>query len=292
MMTLAHGTGHWGQPLQALTLDREIWTTGVGRGGWAYIEHEGVATVNWGRVNVVLHLPQIGPLAVDDVNAGHGEVAIFTMRGGTNEVPILDQPSYPFIFMNDWWTRPDGTLARKIMFTEAGPMRLQTDLIGPPATGTIAEWVQRSSFGPADQVIGGMTRLIENGQNVVPLLDLDPVSSNGPDPWYVRKNPRVGLGVSENGQHVVIVVAEGRVEGSRGLRLKEFAKFLLDHGCYNATNMDGGGSAHMWVRDIAGRGHGLVADSCYGTSWKDGKPSGDPATWAGIRPNIYATAIL
>ena len=82
--------------------------------------------------------------------------------------------------------------------------------------------------------------------------------------------------MNEDGGTAYVVVVEGRVKGSRGFRLKEFAKVLIDLGVYNAVNLDGGGSSHMWIQ-----GRGLVADSCYGNG-----------TLEGVRPNIYATAVF
>jgi hypothetical protein len=83
--------------------------------------------------------------------------------------------------------------------------------------------------------------LVENGRNVAP------TSCTGP---LCGKHPRTGIGVDARG-NVLLVVVDGRVDSwSIGMYLNQFGGFFADE--LNATfamNLDGGGSATMWVAE-------------------------------------------
>jgi len=226
----------------------------------------------WGGGDVVL---------LDSVNRGHEGTVAFTARGGTNEFPDPDR--HLLVLRDpDSWKDQDGRWIRH--YTVGKPTNLaglldvvlESDQPLPFEIGQTVRWVQDMGAPSVLHAISGMTELVRNGENAIPLLDLFGDPSHGPDAWYARKNPRTALGVNEDGGTAYVVVVEGRVKGSRGFRLKEFAKVLIDLGVYNAVNLDGGGSSHMWIQ-----GRGLVADSCYGNG-----------TLEGVRPNIYATAVF
>ena len=56
------------------------------------------------------------------------------------------------------------------------------------------------------------------------------------------KNPRCALGMVEPG-HYVYILAEGRLDRSHGITMKELAKLMRAKGCENAINLDGGQTA-------------------------------------------------
>ncbi len=65
--------------------------------------------------------------------------------------------------------------------------------------------------------------------------------------------PRTAVGLDSRGR-LVLAVAEGRRRGrSEGLTLGELARLMLELGCVEALNLDGGGSSVLVVR-IPGRG--------------------------------------
>ena len=65
---------------------------------------------------------------------------------------------------------------------------------------------------------------------------------------YVREkantsyNPRMALGVAENG-HYIVIMCEGRIARSKGVQMPYLAQLMLDEGCTLAVNLDGGQSA-------------------------------------------------
>lgn len=58
------------------------------------------------------------------------------------------------------------------------------------------------------------------------------------------RHPRTGIGVSQDGSKIVIITVDGR-NGYAGLTQKEFGEIFKSFGCYNAMNLDGGGSTTM-----------------------------------------------
>ena len=60
------------------------------------------------------------------------------------------------------------------------------------------------------------------------------------------RHPRTAIGYT-NDNKLIIIVAEGRSETASGLTLTQEAKILVDLGCEEALNLDGGGSTCMLV---------------------------------------------
>lgn len=60
-------------------------------------------------------------------------------------------------------------------------------------------------------------------------------------------NPRLGLGIKDNGT-LVIAACDGRTDTNTGLTSNDFAQAMMDYGCVNAWNMDGGGSTSVTLR--------------------------------------------
>ena len=60
------------------------------------------------------------------------------------------------------------------------------------------------------------------------------------------RHPRTGIGVDREGWVLWLVVVDGRQRGySEGMSVHELGRVMLDLGCWDATNMDGGGSSVM-----------------------------------------------
>lgn len=61
--------------------------------------------------------------------------------------------------------------------------------------------------------------------------------------------PRTAFGVTKDGKLIAVTV-NGRLEGiSMGMTLEELAELMIDLGCEQALNLDGGGSATMVIRN-------------------------------------------
>lgn len=66
---------------------------------------------------------------------------------------------------------------------------------------------------------------------------------------FGSRHPRTAAGVARNGD-IYLVVVDGRQATSRGATLEEMAQIMLNLGCVDAINLDGGGSSTIVVRDM------------------------------------------
>jgi uncharacterized protein (TIGR03382 family) len=62
------------------------------------------------------------------------------------------------------------------------------------------------------------------------------------------RNPRTAVGMSKDGQTLIVMVVDGRSTASAGMTCGELAAELKSLGAWNATNLDGGGSSTMYVQ--------------------------------------------
>jgi uncharacterized protein YigE (DUF2233 family) len=82
--------------------------------------------------------------------------------------------------------------------------------------------------------VGGL--LVDNGKVVTEILDI---------------HPRTAVGVSQDGRYLFLTVVDGRQPGlSEGMSLVELAEWMTQQlGCWDAMNLDGGGSTTMVMRN-------------------------------------------
>lgn len=71
-----------------------------------------------------------------------------------------------------------------------------------------------------------------------------------PHDWDKTRAPRTAIGVTKTGD-VLLVVVDGRADlaHSTGMTLAELADLMIELGCKDAMNLDGGGSSIMYVAD-------------------------------------------
>ena len=91
--------------------------------------------------------------------------------------------------------------------------------------------------------IGGAPTLVKNSQvNVTYNEEIMWGSGVG----YDNRDPRTAVGYTAD-NHVIMIVADGRQAASQGVGLPELAQIMIDLGCVEAMNLDGGGSTQMAV---------------------------------------------
>lgn len=289
-LTLWHGLGISDEPLHALVIDREIWTTGAfGAGGQGFLIGDGFAMTRQNRIRVTIWRHDHTSFEVFHVNRGHdGRVVAFTSRGGTNERP-MDGRYYLVLADPEPWVE-DGESMHRLMSVRATSMFTAPAILPDTVVlqarwpmklqeGDEVRWTQHLGAAGVHTIVSGQTMILADGVNIVPNLHILAQAPHGPDGWYVRKNPRAALGVSHDGHMAFMVIVEGRIPTSKGLRLKELGEFLQHHGVWGAVNFDGGGSAFLWLRDHDPQ---LAAPGTYNTS----------RTLAGLRPDHYVCGVF
>ena len=92
-----------------------------------------------------------------------------------------------------------------------------------------------------DQSIGGGPFLVRDGR-----ISVDAKAQGFNDAFENKRHPRTAIGRSADGD-IWIAVVDGRQKISDGATLSEMAKVMLDLGCTEAANLDGGGSSAINV---------------------------------------------
>lgn len=99
--------------------------------------------------------------------------------------------------------------------------------------GTVPEWSN------VKHIISGGPYLVKRGQPYVDISEQKLGAIGG-------RNPRTAVGYTAD-NHLIIVTVDGREKSSVGMTLTELSNFMKSIGCYNAMNLDGGGSTVMYV---------------------------------------------
>lgn len=90
--------------------------------------------------------------------------------------------------------------------------------------------------------IGGGPVLVQNGE--VSISNNEEIMFAGKALY--DKHPRTAIGYTRDSKLILLSI-EGRSAGSAGANLEQTAKILKDLGCWEALNLDGGGSSYMLV---------------------------------------------
>lgn len=116
------------------------------------------------------------------------------------------------------------------------------DFVGALAPGDIVEFDNAVLLG--DERIYPMQIVSGNPKNVGGGVTLDTEGERGD---AKDLHPRTGIGVSEDGNTIVMMVVEGRHTGSAGVRTSQLADIMRYAGAYEAVNLDGGGSSTLYT---------------------------------------------
>lgn len=97
-----------------------------------------------------------------------------------------------------------------------------------------------------EHAIAGGHMLITDGKIKSNILDNE-YESEREDRHMNTQHPRTAICKTAD-RVAAVVVVDGRHQEAIGMTLRELAEFLLDLGCKNAINFDGGGSSTMWTK--------------------------------------------
>jgi len=102
-----------------------------------------------------------------------------------------------------------------------------------------------------DQDLAGARTALQgwSGKDGMLLDDGEPVTTNR------DLHPRTAIGISQDSRYVYLLVADGRQQGfSEGINLVELAAWMKQQlGCWDAMNLDGGGSSTLVVKAPDGK---------------------------------------
>jgi hypothetical protein len=188
-------------------------------------------------------------IGADPDRDGPAEAALTDPRKLASDPSVL-----AFVNTNPWSSFPDSSGKKNQRWFEGQPV----DICGlavsgghvrsPGQPGAASVWVNSQGRVFLGDVLGdrpveamtGFGQIVREGAVIVP--------TGG------AVHPRTAIGVDRNGTAMWLVVVDGRQEQySEGMTLHEIGRLMLGLGCWNATNMDGGGSSIMGLVGKDGR---------------------------------------
>ncbi|HNT34291.1 MAG TPA: phosphodiester glycosidase family protein [bacterium] len=90
-------------------------------------------------------------------------------------------------------------------------------------------------YSPIKLAVGGGPRIVRDGEPVA-----------GDDNFSTVRHPRTAVGFSQDGKELILLAVDGRRAGwSIGMSLWELGQKMRELGCWQAMNLDGGGSTTM-----------------------------------------------
>jgi hypothetical protein len=186
-------------------------------------------------------------VAPDPDGEGPAEAAL------TNPLTLAaGRETLAFINTNPWDSFPDANGEKNRIWFEGQAVNI--------SGLALAAGVERSPAGKECMPV----RMTPQGKVFIGRGEADPSACEGVAGWQqvVKEGkitiapsdklaPRTALGVNRDSSVLWLVVVDGRQDGySEGMSWREVAEFMLELGCWNAANMDGGGSS---VMGLAGR---------------------------------------
>jgi exopolysaccharide biosynthesis protein len=137
-----------------------------------------------------------------------------------------------------WSNTKDGTLEGFTAFGRDNHVE-----ISPPADvlETPEDWMS--------EIVGGRPLVVEDG---VALDPVPPWSRDGCSPHFCYLEPRTAIGISQDGNTLILATIDGRYTGADGMKTKEVGQLMVSLGAWRAINIDGGGSTTMWIKAEGG----------------------------------------
>jgi hypothetical protein len=253
-----------GLPVHAFQVDGSLFTRGIHTGtSFAMRQDETTSFIGTTRLAIeARHAETEATVGVAGWNSkppGRSTVAGFTPAGGDVRRPPTTGCAVRLVPDSEatWDTSGAGITRRyEAAKQRCGPKRMRVD----PRTVVLASRRWRagaealSTMQPGDHVrlkwSFGWPRVADSMGGVPRLVDDGAIVASKCRSHFCRRHPRTGIGVTEDGT-VVLMVVDGRSRRSVGMTLYRFALTFASLGVTDAMNLDGGGSSAMWV---AGRG--------------------------------------
>ncbi len=258
--TATNGTSTVGSPTTSCTADGTVYKTSNSQYQFS-VDREGVARI--GRLNYYTGTAKCGTASVlykgINVAAPNNGVTVYTPKywGSTNQTDYADNSyevtaklvegdsficggTYRMEVTSEPNTTGDTTIpADGFVIFGRGDAK---DFVGGLHTGDIVELDHVVLLGDEriypDQIVSGNPKTVGEG------VRLDSESERGD---AKDQHPRTSIGISRDGDTIIMMVIEGRLNGSVGVRTSQMADMMLYAGAYEAVNLDGGGSSTLYT---------------------------------------------
>lgn len=208
----------------------------------------------------LVQLPSGDTMSLDGLNseAGDNSLVLQTAAAG---YAMAKGPATHILFEAQNKLGPIGLLKGKVIgiirekqFVVVGPGQAVLTVTGSKIAKattakvgdelTVSVGVEGFDWNKVDNVIGGGPLLVKGGKP-----SLDPLKEKFGEQFSSVRHPRTAVGSNKDGD-IFFVVVDGRQAMSRGATLAELADLMVQLGCDQAINLDGGGSSTMVVGGV------------------------------------------
>jgi exopolysaccharide biosynthesis protein len=142
------------------------------------------------------------------------------------------------------WIKTDSIKKSAMAIQEPKLARMYVERRTNRATGQTTTTKSPDSFQPwkMETAVGGGPVLLQNGE--IKITNNEELKFAGKA--INDKHPRTAMGYTKDGKLIILVI-EGRNKNAGGATLTQEAQIFKDLGCWEALNLDGGGSSCMLV---------------------------------------------
>lgn len=217
---------------------------------------------------IILYTPRLGP----STRTTDGREYVLAREGDSPWLPLAPSTSYT-LRVTEAHGNGDTSLKGDRMVLSVGPRVTAFKSLAVGAVLKLSTALQPDMAG-VRTAVGGGNIMVHNGK----LDDLKiPVTGAYKYRSVGERHPRSAVGF--NATHLFLVEVDGRQPDlSVGMTLRELGKYMLDLGCQEAMNFDGGGSSTLWVdgrvvnspsnggERVIGNGLAIVRKSSSGTA--------------------------
>lgn len=261
-----NGSSKIGTPTTSCTVDGEVYKTSNSNYQFS-VDREGVARI--GRLNYYTGTAKSGEASalfkginVDSPNNG---VTIYTPRywGSTNQTDYTGNSYEVTAKLVDGDAFTCGGTYRMEVTSEPNTSGDTTipddgfvifgrgdakDFVGGLHKGDIVEFDNIVLLGDQRiypmQIVSGNPKTVGGGERL---------DSEGERGDASAQHPRTGIGISQDGNTIIMMVIEGRLNGSVGVRTSQLGDMMRYAGAYEAVNLDGGGSSTLYTSSFGVR---------------------------------------
>lgn len=186
---------------------------------------------------ITLYTPALGP----STHTTAGRELVLERQGKNPWLPLRPGRTYR-ARVREIRESGDTQILPETMVLSIGPGALKTVPAIEPGAELIISALTEPALRGVKTAISGGPMLVRNGKRArlkAPDSDSYEFSS------MMERHPRSAVGWNE--EHFFLVTVDGRQKGlSAGMTLDELAAYLIELGCQEAMNLDGGGSATLW----------------------------------------------
>lgn len=211
--------------------------------------------------------PNAGQASVKAVNntRSSGELILYTSRMGTSTGTSGAGVEVGAVAV-DGYLKSDGTTKMRVVTApvkNSGNMNIpENGFVLSCTSGFTADIIAKMQLGEEFEITPTIyfdnvvkTGITEMSGGCPMLLQAGKIlETQGLLDHLVNREPRTAIGYDADGTKAILLVVDGRQPGiSVGVTSKDLAAILLNLGCSEALNFDGGGSSTLWVKELGVR---------------------------------------